>query len=297
MGALIKAIIVNQICGGIFDCEDQSQKRPQFFIRNEEIDVITAVHSFDDQSDSPAAVYLAPNVYLLSVADGTARLLDLDGAFYSLSQTAAKMLFEVLTKPLDEAVPNLTKYYKADQKRIQGDINAFLDNLLRRKLITLDKVARGEKNRLSNMIFRILMNACLTVINASIFPTNRRAGLLMTLIYVSLRLKGWNITVNILKNRYSIADHSDTVLGGMEKAMAIDLAVRAASSKHLLNITCKERSLCCWVLMRAKKLTATLVLGIDLMPLASHCWCQFGGQILTDYEDRCERFVPIILYT
>lgn len=258
--------------------------------------MITAIHSFDDQNKSTAAVFLAPNVYLLSVADGTARLIDLDGSFYSLSQTAAKMLFEVLNGSLDEAVQNLNKYYQADQERIREDINAFLDNLLRWKLITLNKVA-GEKRRLSNIIFRILMNACLAVINAPIFSTIRRVELLMTLMYVSLRLKGWNRTVNILENRYSITDHSDMASAGMEKAKAIDLAVRAAGSKHLLNITCKERSLCCWVLMRAEKLPVTMVLGIDLMPLASHCWCQFGGQILTDYEDRCERFVPIILYT
>lgn len=84
---------------------------------------------------------------------------------------------------------------------------------------------------------------------------------------------------------------------GSEKIIeAIDEKVRTIAAKHLLNIGCKERALCCWTLIRSYGLPVKLVLGVDLFPLASHCWCEFGSEILTDYSDRCERFTPILSY-
>ena len=76
----------------------------------------------------------------------------------------------------------------------------------------------------------------------------------------------------------------------------IDAAVRGAASRHAFSVECKERSLSCWSLARAAGLPATVVLGINLFPVAGHCWCESGPWTLSDYEDRCQNFTPVVRY-
>jgi len=52
------------------------------------------IHAESDLTNSDYR--LAPDVILLHVQDGSARLLDLGGIFYTISQTAAQMLDETL---------------------------------------------------------------------------------------------------------------------------------------------------------------------------------------------------------
>jgi hypothetical protein len=61
-------------------------------------------------------------------------------------------------------------------------------------------------------------------------------------------------------------------------------------------MACKERALCCWALARAAGLAATLVVGLQLFPLAGHCWCEVGSWTLSDDRARCDLYTPVIRY-
>ena len=53
------------------------------------------------------------------------------------------------------------------------------------------------------------------------------------------------------------------------------------------------RALCSWSLARAAGLHAALVVGIDLFPIAAHCWCEVGTQTLGDEREHCNSFTPV----
>jgi len=50
------------------------------------------------------------------------------------------------------------------------------------------------------------------------------------------------------------------------------------------------------MLLRSAGVPAKLVVGLDLYPLAGHCWCEVGQHAFSDFPDRCESFTPVIRY-
>ena len=81
-----------------------------------------------------------------------------------------------------------------------------------------------------------------------------------------------------------------------QTASGIDKAVRAVAAHHPLHVECKERALSCWWLLHSADFSAQLVVGVDLFPLASHCWCEMGSFVLSDSQERCQRFTSVISY-
>ena len=54
----------------------------------------------------------------------------------------------------------------------------------------------------------------------------------------------------------------------------------------------KNAALCSWSLARVAGLDASLIVGIELFPMAGHCWCEVAARPLGDDQDRCDRFTP-----
>jgi hypothetical protein len=69
--------------------------------------------------------------------------------------------------------------------------------------------------------------------------------------------------------------------------------VRAAVAGHPFAVACKERALCSWSLARTAGLRATLIVGIELFPIAGHCWCEVSERPLGDDQGRCDQFTPV----
>jgi hypothetical protein len=108
---------------------------------------------------------------------------------------------------------------------------------------------------------------------------------------IFIRIFGWNET-----RRTWLEQPAHCTAAWTPNADAIAEAVRRAAAGHLLGVSCKERSLCCWALCRTAGIPASVVLGISLFPLASHCWCETAAGCLTDFPDRCESFTPVLKY-
>ena len=102
------------------------------------------VHHSVGQSTQDGRYSLSPSVILLAVDDGSARLLDLDGSFHALSETAVEMLQGALTHGIDATIAQLAARYRLAPERIRSDIEALLDGLLKQQLIERSEVnARG----------------------------------------------------------------------------------------------------------------------------------------------------------
>ncbi len=244
---------------------------------------------------------LAPDVVFLRVQDGSARLLDLGGNFYALSQTGAQMLYDTLHGDMAAVAAHIAAEYQAELSHVQSDLYAFLHDLEQKRLIFHTRRSRRalqSKRRLSLLVLEFLLR----VISACPGSLERKAWALLTLAFVAIRLFGWPRAIaswhRYLVRAQSTQKHiSGKVATGLEQsAKDIDEAVRSIAARHLLHVECKERALACWWLLCSAGLSARLVLGVHLFPLRCHCWCEVGELVFSDDRERCEQFTPILSY-
>jgi hypothetical protein len=270
------------------------------FLRKDNDTMINAIIRNETGYEQPAEVnyLLAPDVVLLLIQDGTARLLDIDGDFYTISHTGAFMLQETLREGIVAAEHTIAEKYGVEVTHIHDDLQKFLHDLERKGLICRPKktlsaqIYKASRGTIPFIILLPLLR-CVQIWPASV---KTKAWILLTLAYFSIRFFGWPRTVEVW-NRSSGKNTPDKPLQEREQIVkAADSAIRVASVRHLLPTECKERALSCWTLLRFWGLSSKLIVGVDLFPLVSHCWCELGPTVLSDDEDRCERFIPILSY-
>jgi len=238
---------------------------------------------------------LSPNVIFLLIQDGSARLLDLGGNFYAISQTGAKMLSETLKVGTATAAARIATEYSAELSHIQEDLHAFLHNLEDKRLIFRNQQSRDafqSKNILPLLVLMPLLR-CISVCPASL---EKKTWALLTLASVSIRVFGWPKTIASWHHYLQKHAPNRAIRELEQSAQDIDKIVRAVAAHHPFHVECKERALSCWWLLYSVGIPAKLVLGVNLFPLQCHCWCEAGQIVFTDDQDRCEQFTPILSY-
>jgi hypothetical protein len=248
-----------------------------------------------DRSD----YHLAPNVLFLRIQDGSARLLDLGGNFYAISQTGAQMLYETLVRGKKTAAVNIADEYGVELSSVQNDLHAFLHDLEKKRLIFhAQPCQRAFTSR--NILPLLLLVPLLHCISLCPVSQKRKAWALLMLAHVAIWLFGWPKTVacwqSYVRRAWSHIPVSCDVARLEQFAKAIDEVVRSVAARHLFHVECKERALSCWWLLCAAGLAAKLVVGLSLFPLESHCWCEVRQLVLSDDQDRCQQFTPILSY-
>lgn len=258
--------------------------------------MIRAILSSDSHGESGTAgeYALAPDVILLLVHDGTARLLDMDGRFYAVSAVGTEILQESLAHDTAATVYRIVAHYGEDTARVRHDVTAFLDRLERRRLIQR-RVSHGRRRRSSSFAPLLLLAPSLRFIQ-DLHSLQAKTWSLLTLARLSFSLFGWARTIAAWQRYYHGQPKGESVPNTDTTVRTIDEVVRTTAAQHVCVIGCKERSLCCWALLRSAGLSGAVVLGVDLFPLASHCWCEYGSVTLSDYEDQCEKFTPVRRY-
>jgi hypothetical protein len=237
---------------------------------------------------------LAPDVLLLLVWDGTARLLDMDGCFYALSAMGATMLQETLQHDTLTAAQRIATHYGVQTQQVQEDIEPFLSELERRRLIHRRETRRTYKT--TRTLPFLAFAAARRVIHGYGGSLRSKAWILLTVARLSFDLFGWAHTMAGWQRYFRQVAPQALIQESEDTMRAIDEAVRAVAAEHVFAMGCKERSLCCWALLRSVGIPAAVVLGINLFPLASHCWCESGPWTLSDYQDQCEKFTPVVRY-
>ncbi len=253
-------------------------------------DIISAASPGPAGSD---AYRLSPDAVLLLLQDGTGRLLHFDGKFYALSETAASMLAEVLNHGPAAAVARITAAFAVASDVARHDLNCLLTRLAAQGVVHHGPSGGTALRRIAVRRWGARLLAATAVRFLSLLHSRPgvAALILLALAHGSLRLFGWARTLSAWRSAF--ADLAIPAAGA-DPMGAVDAAVRRAGSQHWLDISCKERSLACWAMLRAIGQPVELVVGVDLLPLASHAWCESNGRTLTDYEDRCRRFTPVL---
>jgi hypothetical protein len=227
------------------------------------------------------------------VDDGSARLIDLDGAFYAASRTAAEMLQGVLTDGVDLTIDRLAERYALSRERIRTDLETLLADLAKRGLIERSDTP-SRRNRLRRRMARIAMAPAFRLLG--LVRPSERLTILALLVFARActAVFGWGPTVAA----WRAAIRPRGLLPQPEQEAfirRIDDAIRRIAAK-VPSVDCKERALCCWYVLCSRAIAANLVVGVQLFPMAGHCWCQVGDRVLTDSPRRCAAFVPIVRY-
>lgn len=231
---------------------------------------------------------LSPNVVVLNLEDGTARLLDLGGNFYALSLTGAAMLSATLREGSARAAQSISSAYNVDIATIQHDLRAFLADLEARQLIIRSEqpLPFSWKTRLALRLLPPLLHC----IHARFISLKVRGWELLMLSYLSTHLFGWPSTVLAWQHSLRSTRAFSTSADEIEKT------VQAVISTYPWSVACKERALCCWYLLRSTGRPARLIVGIALCPLASHCWCELDSVPFCDESSYCQQFTPVLCY-
>ncbi len=247
-------------------------------------------------TQSPAPYMLGPDVVFVEVEDGTARLLDLGGQFYAVPSVATTLLRETLLGNADRIASCISEETGADLEEVQSDFDEFLGELLKKRLV-IRSPSGGLFRRAKDRLFLSAVRGTLRIIHKSIRSLSLKAWFLLAFARVSVSCVGFAKTVRAW--RHYPAEHcspSVRPLAGESVIEAVDSAVRHVMARHILSIGCKERSLCCWSLLRARGIPARLNVGIHLYPLRGHCWCQSESWTPADDGEVCRGFTPVAVY-
>jgi hypothetical protein len=226
-------------------------------------------------------------VLFVVAPDGSGRLFDLEDSFYAVEATGVRMLRRAVREERETTVTSMARRHNVDPARVRGDYDAFFADLLRRGLIlrSTEIAADAPRSRGASIFLRSLFASI------RLLPLRARTWALLAAARIAIRMFGWNET-----RRAWLEQPARKAPAKGEDDAAIHDAVRRVAARHLFGVSCKERSLCCWALCRAAGIPASVVLGISLFPLASHCWCESAAGCLTDFPDRCEAFTPVLKY-
>lgn len=236
-----------------------------------------------------AGLALAPDVVLAVVDDGSSRLLDLGGTFFTLTPVATDLLAGALAGPRAGSVAAVAARYRAAPDRVAADAADLFAGLERDGLVRpASGPLRSRRSRLAAAVVARVLRV------GMVLPARVRAGLLLGLAFVAFRRLGWPTAVAAWAAASARPGRPPVDAEGF--VARTDATVRAAANRHVLNVECKERAVVCWALLRAAGVPAELVVGIDLYPFASHCWCESGGRVLTDFPDRVARYTAVARY-
>jgi Transglutaminase-like superfamily len=237
------------------------------------------------QATIPAQYRLAPDVIVVPIEDGTARLLDMGGAFYALSSTGLEMMRGVLVDGVAATARAVADRCDVPPSRVEADLAALLAKLRKSRLVRRG-VAPSWAARVGARLARLTARVVLPLAGSS-------PAALMTFARISFVLFGWARTVDAWsRGPRGKPEHAPDSAYLSDQ---IDQAIKDAAAR-LPFLACKERALCAWYLLCRERIAATLVVGIELFPLAGHCWCEVGPRKFTDFADRCEAYLPVARY-
>jgi hypothetical protein len=238
---------------------------------------------------------LPSDVILLRLPDGTGQLLDLEGEFHALSNTAVEMLHDVLDGDTASAAKKSALKYSASLPTVRRDLDSFLMDLTERGLLRPFHETSRPARRRSAMLSRIVLTS-LRAIHARTSSINMRIAALMALSHVSVRILGWPQAVATWQACYRERPTSaDTASDRRRLADFIGETTRRLRARYPLPLDCKDQALCSWSLLRDQGLQPTLVVGVAF-PVAFHCWCELDGVFVGDDEYVCRNYTPVARY-
>jgi streptogramin lyase len=237
---------------------------------------------------------LHPDVVWIPRPDGSCRLMQMSANVCAMDDLSTALLQLLIDIGPAGAASALTARYGLDEAQAAADVQTFIADLRKQKLVELRNSSGSTFDRLRALAARILIPAALDLVSVAARSLNARArGLLWTSKW-SLAQFGWARSVREWEQRYPPPTSDATPQA--ETLAAIDQVVRATASRSLMNLECKERAFACWALARERGIPAQLVVGVTHDPLHGHVWVESEGTIISDDPEHCLPFEPVARY-
>ncbi len=237
---------------------------------------------------SPDPCFLRDGVILILLADGSSCLLDFDGDFYRLSQRATRILVANLELGCSAAAEAI-----ALPLAISADDAARASMKLIRRLKHLGLLVTDltDGRRMCHPLRKFVARFLHATSSIRFGSRPRGIRLLLCSAWASMRIAGFGTTVEQWVQSNSASDKPFRSVWPSENQLAE--LVCESSLRLPLEISCKERALCVWRLVREAGIPAGLILGIDIAPFQAHFWCSSIGGVIGDDPEYCARFTPV----
>ena len=114
-----------------------------------------------------------------------------------------------------------------------------------------------------------------------------KSSLLLPLISISLKSKGYKWTRSLLENH--VPDHkylNKSKIGSLEEAQKFARIVSIASRHGAYNATCLIQALLTWWLLARRGIQTDLLIGVNNQEaFKAHAWVEYQGDVLIDRSD------------
>jgi hypothetical protein len=243
--------------------------------------------------DRPNGDYaLADSVAWLKADDGSSRLFDLERSSFGLNESATRMLDGILNGTIHGTIENLAKEFQVDQAMLGADLADLVERLESSGLI----VRRGGvRTRTRNLLHRLVGSACHVIFSRIVSgSSSARAEASRTLFVLRIAVKFLSVSELAAVLERSLPAGEPVDRDTAERVVdEVESSIMSSVHGLLLETACKERALCCWFMLRRRRVPAELVIGVTLTPVSGHSWCQYGPRIVGDLIDRCCDFTVI----
>ena len=235
---------------------------------------------------------LHPDVVWIARPDGSACLMHMNANVCAIDAEAAALLTSIIEVGSEHSASDLAARYVIDKAEARGQVQDFITDLHKQRLIQPLQQRKFSRENARDLAARALVPVVIRLLKI-LRPRNKVKGLLWTARWAVLQF-GWATAVRAWEHVYpQPALGSTTAVGMLE---AIDHEVRQATSRSLIGLDCKERSLVSLALVRESGIAAQLVVGFAHDPMQGHVWVEAAGQVVGDDPEHPLSFEPVVRY-
>ena len=122
-------------------------------------------------------------------------------------------------------------------------------------------------------------------------PSVLRCGLLIFLVKMSLRMRGFGGTIKWIRRR--VEGIPEVASADLEPMKATEYAVAMAGALYPGRALCLEQSLVLYYLLRRHGIPVRYCQGVQRHPFLAHAWVEYGGESLNDVAEHVQLFARL----
>lgn len=172
---------------------------------------------------------LAPNVVLLLLEDRSARVLNLGGDFFALSESAADLLGEIIQTDPDTAAQRIAHRHQAGVRQVRRDLEICTQRFLQMGVIRPAHTLKPDRQPRTATVLMGLLG----MVHRLRSSPETQAWWLLLLAYIAIRRWGWPATVRCWQQFYrDRGREGDALANQPEWINRTEAAVRSATARH-----------------------------------------------------------------
>ncbi|MBA2301231.1 MAG: lasso peptide biosynthesis B2 protein [Acidobacteria bacterium] len=122
-------------------------------------------------------------------------------------------------------------------------------------------------------------------------PSMLRAGLVIFLVKLMLRVRGFGETIESIRRRVEpVPGKSLVKMAGIKR---VEYAVALAGAMYPGRAKCLEQSLALYYLLRHQGVAIKYCHGVKSYPFEAHAWVEYQGEVINDFPEHVSEFARL----